>query len=95
MKLTELAEAIAPGTPLKEIGIRPGEKLHEEMISLDDGRRTLLLGNRLVVIPTIATWGYEPPVGGTPLPEGYSYRSDSNDLWLSVDDLRNIIETLT
>ncbi|MBG0813536.1 UDP-N-acetylglucosamine 4,6-dehydratase (inverting) [Planomonospora sp. ID82291] len=88
MRVTDLAEALAPQSPTYEIGIRPGEKLHEEMIAPDDGRRTLRLPDRYVVQPTIATWGYVPPQGGTALPEGFAYRSDTNDRWLSVDQLR-------
>jgi UDP-N-acetylglucosamine 4,6-dehydratase len=91
MRILDLAEALAPGCPIDEIGIRPGEKLHEEMISPDDGRRALRLADRYVVQPTIADWGYVPPVGGETLPEGFAYRSDANDLWLSVDDLRAIV----
>jgi UDP-N-acetylglucosamine 4,6-dehydratase len=88
MRLPDLAQALAPQCPVYEIGVRPGEKLHEEMIGPDDGRRTLRLSDRYVVQPTIATWGYVPPQGGELLPEGFAYRSDTNDRWLSVDDLR-------
>ncbi|GGP10446.1 UDP-N-acetylglucosamine 4,6-dehydratase (inverting) [Nonomuraea glycinis] len=91
MRILDLADALAPGCPIDEIGIRPGEKLHEEMISPDDGRRTLLLSDRYVVQPTIADWGYVPPAGGETLAEGFAYRSDANDLWLSVDDLRAMV----
>jgi UDP-N-acetylglucosamine 4,6-dehydratase/5-epimerase len=91
MKVIDLAEAIAPGSPTHEIGIRPGEKLHEEMIAADDSRRTLRLADRYVVQPTIATWGYTPPTEGEPVPDGFSYTSDANDQWLSVDDIRTMI----
>ena len=91
MKVVDLAEAIAPGSPTHEIGIRPGEKLHEEMIAADDSRRTLRLADRYVVQPTIATWGYMPPTEGEPVPDGFSYTSDANDQWLSVDDIRTMI----
>lgn len=91
MRITDLAEALAPRNPVYEVGIRPGEKLHEEMIAPDDGRRTLLLADRYVVLPTIATWGYVPPQGGQMLPEGFAYRSDTNDRWLSVEQLREMV----
>ena len=90
MRLPDLAQALAPQCPVYEIGIRPGEKLHEEMIGPDDGRRTMRLSDRYVVQPTIATWGYVPPQGGELLPEGFAYRSDTNDRWLSVEDLRTM-----
>jgi UDP-N-acetylglucosamine 4,6-dehydratase len=91
MKVVDLAEAIAPGAPTHEIGIRPGEKLHEEMIAADDSRRTLRLADRYVVQPTIATWGYTAPTEGEPVPDGFSYTSDANDQWLTVDDIRTMI----
>ena len=91
MHVTDLAEAVAPGSATHEVGVRPGEKLHEEMIAPDDSRRTLLLGDRYVVMPYVAGWGYEPPDGGEPVPDGFAYRSDTNDLWLSVAQLRDMI----
>jgi UDP-N-acetylglucosamine 4,6-dehydratase len=94
MRLVDLAEAIAPRAPLREIGIRPGEKLHEEMIAADDSRRAVRLDDRYVVMPTIADWGYQPPRGGEPVPDGFSYRSVTNDLWLSVDELRKLVDDL-
>ncbi len=90
IRVTDLAEALAPNSPTYEIGVRPGEKLHEEMIAPDDGRRTVRLADRYVVQPTIATWGYMPPHMGEVLPEGFAYRSDTNDRWLSVDQLREM-----
>jgi UDP-N-acetylglucosamine 4,6-dehydratase len=92
VKIMDLVEAIAPGSETVEIGVRPGEKLHEEMISQDDSRRTLLLGDRFVVLPTIAEWGFVPPAG-EPVADGFAYRSDTNDQWLSVEDLRTMIES--
>ncbi len=92
MRITDLAEAVAPGSPMHEIGIRPGEKLHEEMIAPDDSRRTLRLGDRYVIMPYVAGWGYEPPTGGEPVEDGWAYQSDSNDLWLSVEELRDLVD---
>ncbi|MFI5843670.1 UDP-N-acetylglucosamine 4,6-dehydratase (inverting) [Catenuloplanes sp. NPDC051500] len=91
MRILDLANAVAPDVSTYEIGIRPGEKLHEEMISPDDASRTLRLPDRYVVQPTIATWGYTPPADGLPVPDDFVYRSDSNDLWLSIDELRDMI----
>jgi len=87
MKLTDLAMAISPNSKLIEIGMRPGEKLHEEMISADDSRRAILVGNRYVVTPVVSEWGYKEPVG-TRMEEGSAFRSDTNDLWMSVDEIK-------
>jgi UDP-N-acetylglucosamine 4,6-dehydratase len=91
MRLVDMARTIAPNCRLKEVGVRPGEKLHEEMISVDDARRTVLVGNRYVVMPHIAGWGYQPPADGRPVPDGFCYRSDTNDLWLDPEELRRLI----
>ena len=93
MKIVDLAKAVAPDAILQEIGMRPGEKLHEEMISADDSRRTIILDNRYVVTPVVAEWGYNPP-SGIKMPDGLAYRSDSNDLWLSESDIKNFIKNL-
>lgn len=93
MKIIDLARAVAPDAELEEIGMRPGEKLHEEMISADDSRRTIILENRYVVTPVVAEWGYEPPKGAI-MPEGQAYRSDTNDLWMSESDIKNFIKNL-
>ncbi len=91
MRIIDLAEAIGPECPVHEVGIRPGEKLHEEMIAPDDGRRTLRFPDRYVVQPAIASWGYVPLTGGESVTEEFTYRSDSNDRWLSVADLRSML----
>jgi UDP-N-acetylglucosamine 4,6-dehydratase len=91
MKITDLANAVAPKAKLVEIGMRPGEKLHEEMVSADDSRRTVILENRYVVTPVVAEWGYTPPVGPW-MPEGHAYRSDTNDLWMSEADIKSYIK---
>ena len=90
MKLLDLVQAIAPGSILNEIGIRPGEKLHEEMISEDDARRTIRINDRYIVQPTAAEWGYNPEIGEK-FPEGFAYRSDTNDLWLGPEQILNFI----
>ena len=92
MKIIDLAYAVAPDTKIEEIGMRPGEKLHEEMISADDSRRTIILENRFVVTPVVAEWGYKKPVGAI-MPEGLAYRSDTNDLWMSESDIKNFIKS--
>ena len=93
MRIVDLARAVSPTSDLIEIGIRPGEKLHEEMISADDSRRTIILEDRYVVMPVASEWGYKPPKGIKML-EGKAYRSDTNDLWMSELEIRNFIERL-
>jgi len=94
MRVVDLAEAIAPGSKTIEVGIRPGEKLHEEMISTEDARRTVRRSDRYVVRPTLAVWGGFHEAAGDPVPDGFSYSSDTNDQWLSVEDLRVMMEQL-
>ncbi|MEV4344275.1 UDP-N-acetylglucosamine 4,6-dehydratase (inverting) [Actinoplanes sp. NPDC049596] len=92
MRILDLVEAVAPNSPTHEMGVRPGEKLHEEMIASDDSRRTLRFPDRYVVQPVVASWGYEAPEGGEEVADGFNYRSDNNDLWLSVEDMRKLLE---
>lgn len=91
MRILDLVEAVAPDATTHEVGIRPGEKLHEEMIAPDDSRRTLRADGRFIVQPTIATWGYQPPVDCDPVPDGFAYQSDTNDEWLTVEQLRDML----
>jgi UDP-N-acetylglucosamine 4,6-dehydratase len=91
MKIVDLARAISPNSELFEIGLRPGEKLHEEMISVDDSNRTVLFNDRYIVMPVIAEWGYEPP-NGIKMSEGSAYRSDTNDLWISESEIKSYLE---
>lgn len=91
MRIVDLAAAVAPHANLKEVGMRPGEKLHEEMISADDSRRTFLLGDRYVVAPVVAEWGFKIPKG-IPMAEGVAYQSHTNDLWMSQEDIRNFLK---
>lgn len=96
IRVTDLAHAVVPGAELVDVGLRPGEKLHEEMISPEEGRRTVILdgGDYYVIQPDLATWGYKPPAGSTPAPEGFSYQSDSNDQWLSVDEIQALVANI-
>lgn len=93
MKMTDLARAISPECELDIIGIRPGEKLHEVMISEDDARSTLEFDNHYVIQPEFGWWTrhHSKLTGGRPCPENFRYSSEINPHWLSVDELRTII----
>ncbi len=91
MKIIDLAQAVAPNSELIEIGVRPGEKLHEEMISAEDSRRTISISeDRLVVLPVAAASDFKVPTG-TYLDERVAYASDTNSRWVSVESMRNFI----
>jgi UDP-N-acetylglucosamine 4,6-dehydratase/5-epimerase len=89
MKITDLAEAVAPDCKMEIVGIRPGEKLHELMIPEDDARRTLDAGDYFIIQPEFNWWNGEHK--GKSLPEGFVYSSDNNTEWLSVEELTEII----
>ncbi len=89
MKITDLAAAIAPGIPTVEIGIRPGEKIHETMITEEDSRHTIDIGKYYVIKPE--TFEYRGPVGEF-VPEGFAYNSGTNETWLSVADLQKTLK---
>ena len=91
MKITDLVAAIAPNSKIKEIGIRPGEKLHEEMISPDDSRRAVMQKTKFILSPTSSDWAYVEPKGDK-LPEGFAYRSDTNDQWLTQSEINDFIK---
>jgi len=95
-KILDIAEAVAPGVPTRSIGIRPGEKLHEEMVSEDDARRTYEAFDRFVISPVIQEWGQADwSTVGSRCSDGFAYRSNTNDRWLSIDEIRTLVANFT
>ncbi|MDQ2693442.1 MAG: UDP-N-acetylglucosamine 4,6-dehydratase (inverting) [Chloroflexota bacterium] len=91
-KVVDLASAIAPEARLNIIGIRPGEKLHEVLISQDEARNTIELDRMYVIQPTEAIWfGYSWQDKGRKLSDGYHYSSDNNTEWLDVNGIKTFI----
>ena len=91
-KVVDLARAIAPNAEIDIIGIRPGEKLHEMLISEDEARHTIELDLMFVVQPAEATWfGYSWKDKGRVLKEGYYYSSDNNAEWLDIEGIKKYI----
>jgi UDP-N-acetylglucosamine 4,6-dehydratase len=94
MKLTDLAATVAPGMVQTEVGIRPGEKLHEVMITVDDARATYELEDRYVIEPIQLAWweeGIYKVKGGQKVAEAFQYSSDRNEQWLEASRLAEII----
>ena len=93
MKVIDLAKAIAPSADVNVIGIRPGEKLHEVLISEDEARNTVELKTMFVVQPAEAFWfGYSWQKHGKLLSDGYRYSSDNNKEWLDVNGIQKFVE---
>ncbi len=95
MKLVDLANMIAAGVPHEVVGIRPGEKLHEVMITEDDARMTLELHDRYVICPVNPGWRWATShlekLGSSSVPEGFSYCSDKNSEWLDNAGLNRLL----
>ena len=92
MRIVDLARAIAPEARLEIVGIRPGEKIHEQLISVDDARRTVDAGTYYVIQPDADWWDGNAWADVNPVPEGFSYASDTNREWLTVEQLKAMID---
>lgn len=92
MKVVDLAKAIAPHAAIETIGIRPGEKLHEAMITEDDARHTVEFENYYVIVPEFSWCPQQYMQEGKRLPEGFKYTSDANTEWLTVEQLRELVK---
>jgi UDP-N-acetylglucosamine 4,6-dehydratase len=91
MKLVDMAESIAPGCDVEFVGIRPGEKLHEVLVSEDEARNTLEVDDMFVIQPSHSWWRRDNWHNGRPLPDGFRYSSDGNEQWLTGDELLELV----
>jgi UDP-N-acetylglucosamine 4,6-dehydratase (inverting) len=92
----DIAKAVAPNCQTKVVGIRPGEKLHECMVPADEARQTLEFDDHYVIQPTLRYWTSQPPAyveQGRSCAEGFNYSSENNHDWLTVAQLRTLIDT--
>ena len=95
MKVVDIAKVVAPDAELEEVGIRPGEKLHEVLIHEDEARATVELEEMYVVQPSAAWWfGHGWQEKGKPLSDGFRYSSDSNEVWLTLGEIQEIVASV-
>ena len=94
MKVIDIAKAVDPAAMHEIIGIRPGEKLHEEMISTEDAAQTYEYDGYFKILPAIHNWhkDKERINGGNPVPAGFTYASNTNSAWMNIQELRAWIE---
>src|SRR5512142_369558 len=91
MRVVDLARAIAQEAEISVIGIRPGEKIHEVLISEDEARNTVERQNMFIVKPPETLWERGLAYEGKPLPEGFRYSSDTNSQWLDVNGIKEFV----
>jgi len=94
MKITELADVIAPDAERKIIGIRPGEKIHEVLLTEEEARHAQEFDSYFVIEPEYALWGEFKLEGGRPLASGFEYTSDQNRWWLTKKELKELLRQL-
>lgn len=94
-KITDLAQAMLPGCKMPEVGIRPGEKLHEIMVTVEDSDTTYEYDKHFIVYPQVI-WNSKQQINlsGKKVAEGFSYSSDNNVQWLSVEEIKELLKTV-
>lgn len=92
MNIIDLAKALCPECRTEVVGIRPGEKLHEVMITEDDSRNVIEFDDCFIVKPDFRWWSKREFTGGRPVAQDFRYSSDKNDRWLTVEELRGIVD---
>jgi UDP-N-acetylglucosamine 4,6-dehydratase len=91
MRLLDLAETVAPGCQIETVGIRPGEKLHEVLVSEDESRQTVETEDMYIIQPAHPWWKSENWINGKALAEGFRYSSDTNERWLTRRELEKLV----
>ena len=91
MKISDLAKAVAPDSKIEIIGVRPGEKLHEILITSEDGRHTIDYDGMYVILPQLSWWKTQNYKSANKVSEGFNYSSDTNSIWLEVNDLQDMV----
>ena len=96
MLVTDIAKAIAPDAKHRIVGIRPGEKIHEQMIGHEDAKYTFEYPDHYKILPAIHGWYTDPKrvKNGVPVAPNFTYSSDNNSDWMSVNDLRRITKIM-
>ena len=92
MNILDLVQAIAPESQIDYVGIRPGEKLHEYLVSENEARQTLELADMYIIEPAHPWWTQAPWQHATPVPDDFCYRSDINEERLSIEALQALIQ---
>ena len=90
MRVVDVANILAPDAEQRVIGIRPGEKIHEILLTGDEARHSFEVENGYVIHPELASWPLREVEGARPLESGFEYSSETNDRWLTVDELREM-----
>lgn len=95
MKVTDIASAIAPHAKHEIVGIRPGEKLHEQMIAPEDAPHTYEFDDYYKILPAIHNWSQDPQRinGGRSVPSNFTYSSDNNPEWMTIETLKSWVES--
>jgi len=97
MAITDLARVVAPGAKVNFTGIRPGEKLHEVLVSEDEARTTVEMEDMFIVMPAMSLPVGGRPLGreweavGAPLPDGFRFASNTNPQWLTIEQIQNMV----
>jgi UDP-N-acetylglucosamine 4,6-dehydratase len=95
IRIADLAKVVAPEGRLSITGIRPGEKLHEVLVTEEEAARTQENDDYFVIAPDHPFWTWHTPEGGRPVPDGFKYTSDTNPQKLSLEELRQMVEDLS